>query len=617
VNLPDQNELPSPVIERHRLYVLQESCLLDTPPDAALDRITQLAARLFKAPIALISLIDEQRQWFKARVGVEVAQTERKDAFCAHTILRHDVLVVPDATLDPRFKQNRLVLGEPNIRFYAGSPLRTRSGVPLGSLCVIDTKPRPEFDESQRDLLSQLAEMAMDRIEALRSIAFVDPPTRLLNRARFSDDVRAIFDERPIGQIAPSHAVLVNVVPLGYLDQTSISIGIVATDRLMAAISRRVEQALVDIKPVYRVDYARFAVFVYGDESAAMRVIDAVLRAFDAPLLVNQIPVDLSPTFGLVDLSRIDEPTDVLRALMSSSEIARRARVPFRKFAKRMFAAQERTFFILNTLPQALQDENQLSLAYQPRVDLRTGACVGVEALLRWSHPLLGEVSPAEFIPLAEKTSLMSALTDWVMDHALKQLATWERAGIILGISINVSVLNLEQRGFVPRYISLLRTHGIEPKRVELEVTESALTANAKLVTENLRKVADMGSIVAIDDFGTGYNNLSKLQLYSATVLKIDQSLVRRVLDNQYTRTLVEGVIALAQKLDYRVVAEGVETQEIYEAVAGWQCDEAQGYYIARPLAAPVFEAWYSTFSRNIIDSSVPRDSLDRDKLVT
>ncbi|MFM0032689.1 EAL domain-containing protein [Paraburkholderia madseniana] len=601
MNLPNQSELPSPVIERHRLYVLQASCLLDTPPDATLDRVTELATRLFKAPIALISLIDEKRQWFKARVGVEVAQTERKDAFGAYTILRRDVLVVPDASLDPRFKQNGWVIGEPNIRFYAGSPLRTRSGVSLGSLCVIDTKPRYDFDESQQDLLTQLAEMAMDRIEALRSIAFVDPPTRLLNRARFSDDVRAIFDERRNGQISPSHAVLINVVPLGYLDETSVSVGIVAADRLMAAISVRVERALVDIRPVYRVDYARFAVFVRGGESAAMRVIEAALRAFDAPLVVNQIPVDLSPTVGLVDLSGIDEHTDVLRALMSSSEVARRARVPFRKFAKRMFVAQERTFFILNTLPQALHDEHQLSLVYQPRIDLRTGRCVGVEALLRWSHPLLGDVSPAEFIPLAERTSLMPALTDWVMDNALKQLAAWQKAGISLNMSINVSVLNLEQRGFVIRYASLLQTHGIEPARVELEVTESALAQNARSVTENLRKVTSMGSTIAIDDFGTGYSNLSKLQLYSASVLKIDQSLVRRVLETQHTRILVEGIITLAHKLDYRVVAEGVETPEIYETVADWRCDEAQGYHIAKPLTAAMFESWHSDYMQYII----------------
>jgi EAL domain-containing protein (putative c-di-GMP-specific phosphodiesterase class I) len=223
---------------------------------------------------------------------------------------------------------------------------------------------------------------------------------------------------------------------------------------------------------------------------------------------------------------------------------------------------------------------------------------VGVEALLRWSHPLLGDVSPAEFIPLAERTSLMPALTDWVMDNVLKQLATWQKVGMSLNMSINVSVLNLEQRGFVTRYASLLQTHGVEPARVELEVTEGALAQNSRFVTENLRKVADMGSTVAIDDFGTGYSNLSKLQLYSASVLKIDQSLVRRVLDTQHTGILVEGIIALAHKLDYRVVAEGVETAEIYETVANWQCDEAQGYHIARPLTAVIFESWHSDFTQ-------------------
>jgi EAL domain-containing protein (putative c-di-GMP-specific phosphodiesterase class I)/GGDEF domain-containing protein len=574
---------------------------LEAPPDASLDRVAQLAARLFKVPIALISLIDEKRQWFKARVGVEAAQTERSDGFCTHTILRHGVLVVPDALLDPRFKQNKLVIGELSVRFYAGVQLRTRSGVTLGSLCVMDTKPRDDFDDSQQDLLSQMAEMAMDRLETLRAIAFVDPPTRLLNRARFTEDVLMLFEERQKGLASPKYAVLINVVPLGYLDQTAVSVGIVAADRLMAAMSVRVEQALADMRPVYRVDYARFAVLVDGSESAAMRVIEIVLRAFDAPLVVNQIPVDLSPTFGLVDLSEIDEPPNVLRALMSSSEVARRARVPFRKFTKRMFAAQERAFFILHTLPEALRDGHQLHLAYQPRIDLRTAQCVGAEALLRWSHPLLGEISPAEFIPLVEKTSLMPALTDWVMDHALKQLATWRNAGILLNMSINVSVLNLEQRGFAIRYASLLRSHDIDPVHVELEVTEGALAHNAIFVMDSLRKVADMGSTIAIDDFGTGYSNLSKLELYSASVLKIDQSLVRRVLDTERTGVLLDGIIALAHKLGYRVVAEGVETQEICEAMAGWQCDEAQGYHIARPLSAAMFEAWHSKTPQDVI----------------
>ncbi len=162
-------------------------------------------------------------------------------------------------------------------------------------------------------------------------------------------------------------------------------------------------------------------------------------------------------------------------------------------------------------------------------------------------------------------------------------------------------MLNLEQRGCVIRYTSSLRNHGIEPAQVELEVTEGVLSQNAQSVTDNLRDVARMGSTIAIDDFGTGYSNLSKLQLYSASVLKIDQSLVRRALDSQHMRILVEGIIALAHKLDYRVVAEGVETAEIYETVAAWQCDEAQGYHIARPLTATMFEAWHSNITQETI----------------
>jgi len=597
--------LVSPIVEQHRLYVLQASSLLDTPPDAALDRIAELAGEVLKSPIALISLIDETRQWFKARVGIAMEQAARHDAFCAHTILGHDVLVVPDATLDIRFAQNRLVLGEPKIRFYAGAPLRTRGGVALGTLCVIDTEPRNDFDDAQRIQLKQMAQLAMDRIETLRDIAFVDPSTKMLNRARFSEDIRVIYENRDPGKnpgtnpgtSAPRHAVMIDVCSLSYLDQTSTAVGIIASDKLLAAMAARIQQALLG-NTLYRLGYARYGVLIAGGEAAALRVAEAALRAFDTPLMMKQIPIDLTPCAGIVELSRLDEHTDVLRALATASESARRARVPYRKFLKRMFGAQERTFFILNSLRRALQEEDELRLVYQPRIDLATRNCVGVEALLRWSHPVLGEISPVEFIPLAERTSLMSALTDWVMDRALKQLAVWRKQGYALKMSINVSVLDLQQPRFAPHYASVLQTHGIDPSLCELEVTESALADDAGPVIANLRKVSELGSVVAIDDFGSGYSNLAKLHLYYASVLKIDQSLVRQMLGSAQTRIIVEAIVDLAHKLDYRVVVEGVETREIYEAVADWHCDEAQGYEIAKPLTAQAFEAWYLALRR-------------------
>jgi len=588
--------LVSPIVEQHRLYVLQASSLLDTPSDAALDRIAELAGEVLKSPIALISLIDETRQWFKARVGTSMEQASRQDAFCAHTILGDDVLVIPDATLDLRFAQNRLVLGEPKIRFYAGAPLRTRGGVSLGTLCVIDTQARNDFDDEQRIQLKQMAQLAMDRIETLRDIAFVDPSTKMLNRARFSEDIRIVFESRDTGSsldtTAPSHAVIIDVCSLSYLDQTSSAVGVIAADRLLATMAARIEQAVVG-HTLYRLGYARYGVLVVGGEAAALRVIEAALHAFDAPLMMKQIPIDLTPCAGIVELSRLDDHTDVLRALATASEAARRTRVPYRKFLKRMFGTQERKFFILNSLRRALQEDNELRLVYQPRIDLATGNCIGVEALLRWSHPVLGEISPVEFIPLAERTSLMSALTDWVMDRGLKQLAVWREQGYALKMSINVSVLDLQQPRFASHYASVLQTHGIDPTQCEIEVTESALANDAVPVIENLRKVSELGSVIAIDDFGSGYSNLAKLHLYYASVLKIDQSLVRQMLDSAQTRIIVEAIVDLAHKLDYRVVVEGVETREIYDAVTDWHCDEAQGYEIAKPLTAQAFEAWY------------------------
>lgn len=176
---------PFPDDEDERLSVLQSYDILDTAPDEAFDRITRLASGILKTPIALVSLVDKDRQWFKSRHGIDAEETSREVAFCGHAILGKDVLVVPDATNDPRFRDNPLVLDDPKIRFYAGAPLRTRSGHNLGTLCVIDTAPK-DLDHFQRLLLQDLAAIVIDEME-LRRLASTDPLTGALNRRHFME----------------------------------------------------------------------------------------------------------------------------------------------------------------------------------------------------------------------------------------------------------------------------------------------------------------------------------------------------------------------------------------------------------------------------------------------
>ncbi|MBG3850521.1 GAF domain-containing protein, partial [Xanthomonas hortorum pv. carotae] len=195
--LSSAESLLSPMAdESTRLAVLRGLCLLDSPPDPMFETIAAMAARTLGAEIALVSLVDEHRQWFKARIGLEAQETPRDQAFCAHAIRSDEVMVVPDAQLDPRFCDNPLVLGPPFIRFYAGAPLKLLDGHSIGTLCVIGTSPRPGLDAATIAQLEGLRDLAVLRVENLRSTTYRDGPTGLPNRSRFGEDLDAWLSQR-------------------------------------------------------------------------------------------------------------------------------------------------------------------------------------------------------------------------------------------------------------------------------------------------------------------------------------------------------------------------------------------------------------------------------------
>lgn len=252
----------------------------------------------------------------------------------------------------------------------------------------------------------------------------------------------------------------------------------------------------------------------------------------------------------------------------------------------------QRRFSLLGEFGAALERNDQLSLVFQPRIDLVSGACVGAEALLRWNHPTLGAVSPSEFIPVIEQTSIVRAATAWVLDTALAQLAKWQREGMTLTMSVNVSSANLTECDFAERVIASLVRHGIAPTMLELEITESAVLENQSQVAALLKKIADTGIKLAIDDFGTGYSSMSYMQNLPVDVVKIDQSFIRNMMSDTRTDVLVATMIRMSHALGYRVVAEGVETADMLPRLRQLGCEEVQGYAFGRPMSADAFSTW-------------------------
>jgi EAL domain-containing protein (putative c-di-GMP-specific phosphodiesterase class I) len=312
-------------------------------------------------------------------------------------------------------------------------------------------------------------------------------------------------------------------------------------------------------------------------------------------LQASVLPPLASPVVGVAPF-RLGEVTGehLLRTAHSAAQDARNSGLRVSIYSEAADDRHQRRFRLLSDVPHALAADDQFSLAFQPRVDLGSGVCVGVEALLRWRHPVLGNVPPAEFIPMVEQTDLARPLTAWVIETAIQQSLAWRDQGIAVPISINVSAANLEEQAFADRLIQRLKDVGLPCRSIEVEVTESALIRDGTRVGQHLEVLRKSGIKVAIDDFGTGYSSLSYLQTLPADVIKIDQSFIRGLKGNDRGRLLVRSMISMAKSLDFQVVAEGVEDQESFEFLRSCGCDEAQGYLISRPVTPPALLEWMS-----------------------
>jgi EAL domain-containing protein (putative c-di-GMP-specific phosphodiesterase class I)/GGDEF domain-containing protein len=581
--------------EEARLNALRNLQLLDTAPSESFDRITRMASRLLGAPVSTISLTDHDRQWFKSRVGVDLAEIPRAEAPCTYAIHDDEVFVVPDLLEDTRF--NTSLLARAGIRFYAGAPLITRSGYGLGTLCVIDDKPRRMNEDEQRVLID-LAAMVMAQIELQNTIGRIDPTSGLPNEHQLFEDLedlaRRAPGERRVG-------LLIELVSPQQISHGMRVLGAAYAEELIRNSTQTIRRAIGFGQRLYHVGLTRCVVVL---DEATHRALEEVTNDLHGGLhetiACSGIPVSPDPVMGVYAFQTdAVTPRDVLRRLFNAADDARTTGRLVASYNEIRDQAHARSFMLLSDMRDALERRGEFRLVYQPVIDLASGQCVGAEALLRWQHPKLGEVLPAEFIPLVEETAFTRPLTDWVLNAAISQIAQWQRGREVRGISINASARNLEETDFADRVDAILHKHGVSARSIQLEFTENALLADDPRVVEQLRALKDMGISIAIDDFGTGYSSLSYLQQFPANVLKIDKSFVKALATSEHDQKLVRAVIYMAHDLGYRVVAEGVESREAYDMLAAWKCDEAQGFYVAHPMSAAAMQERFRPITVN------------------
>lgn len=582
------NSAPIPLNEASRLSRLIHMGLLDSTADEVLDHIIDMVVHYFRVPIALVSIVSEHQQWFRAGTGLDEQETPREISFCAYSILTHEVFEVPDARRDPRFRDNPLVTGEPHIRFYAGVPLVTADGLALGTLCIIDNVPRAGLATADLTMLQMYGQLVMMRLNNLRKASYVDQPTGLFNRLRLEEDILALphRDEHAL--------VALDMVNPVFLDSIVKALGYSFAQELVRCMIDSCRTQLPADTPLYKVSPTRIAFLTrHAMPEEGEVLFGKLIKHFQHPLVCRNIPIQMDPGIGVLPLGlgRSDEK-DWIRLVVSAADEARGKGTGWRWYEPHLDLAQQRAFLLLASLADAVRSPDQLSLVYQPRLEVSTGRIVTVEALLRWQHPVLGPISPAEFIPLAEKTALIRSLSLWVLQHAVTQARTWQDQGYAFKVAMNVSAIDLANSQFSDALFEQLAISSLDPGRFELEFTESALCDNPDVTREQLERLRALDIDIAIDDFGTGYSNWTYLRQLPATSIKLDKSLVENLDVNEIDRRLVEAIVHLARRLGYRVVAEGAETEAVYEVLCQLGCDEVQGFLIARPMTAAALEHW-------------------------
>jgi len=428
-------------------------------------------------------------------------------------------------------------------------------------------------------------------------LAHYDPLTGVPNRTLLNDRIsQACLDADRKGS-----SVALLFIDVDRFKQINDSLGHRAGDAVLRALVGRLKMAARKTDTVARIGGDEFIIMMEDvadpnhANDVAQRLVESMLPPFE--LLGHSLIVTVSIGIAIYphddrDLSRL-----LAKADSAMYEAKANGRNGFRMYSEASAGYNPARLSLENDLRQAI-DRDELSLVYQPQIDFASGRIQGVEALLRWQHPVRGAISPMEFIPVAEESGYIIQLGEWVMRRAFCQLSEWKAKGLpAIRMAINISAVQFHQSSFTDVLTDALADYEVDPRQIELELTESVLMHNVEDVLSSLKRIKAMGIRLAIDDFGTGFSSLNYLRRFPIDRLKIDQSFVRDIENTPANESITRSIIALAESLSLEVVAEGIEKSSEHEILKKLGCLEGQGYFFARPLLAVDVDAWLEPVS--------------------
>lgn len=433
---------------------------------------------------------------------------------------------------------------------------------------------------------TRLAEQVQATKDELNHLAHHDPLTNLPNRMLLQDRVNKAIElaRRQGGQLA---VLFMDLDQFKYIND---SLGHGMGDKLLQSVARRLTTCVRQADTISRQGGDEFVLLLSDIEHAEDAALAArkILEAFNSPHRVDRHDLHIGVSIGIsVYPNDGQDAESLVKAADTAMYYAKEGgRNNYKFFEENMHIRAVQRQFIEANLRNGLARQ-EFVLAYQPKINFQSGAIVGVEALIRWQHPERGLLLPAQFISIAEDCGLILPIGRWVLRQACHQAQLWLQAGLApITMAVNTSALEFRAKDFIDNVQATLKEMGMEPRYLEIELTESILMRDAESSDSVLQALASLGVQLAIDDFGTGFSSLSYLRHFPIDTLKIDQSFVSRMIDSPSDASIVSTVIGLGKSLKHRVIAEGVETLAQYEFLRSQQCDEGQGYYFGRPVTA-------------------------------
>ena len=425
--------------------------------------------------------------------------------------------------------------------------------------------------------------------DELSKLAHYDPLTGLSNRTQFVERLKFTLDMAKRNH----HQSALMLLDLDRFKLVNDTLGHQLGDELLIQVARRLKQCVREVDTVSRLGGDEFTVIlgtIQSSENAAC-VANKILATLSAPFVLSEREVFVSVSIGIT-VFPIDG--DSVNLLIKNADTAmyhakESGRNNYQYFSDTMNKKMLDELEMETNLRQAFKNE-EFSLNYQPQFALKSKKLIGAEVLVRWNHPTLGWISPAVFIPYAEKSNLIIALGEWVLRTACRQAVAWQTSGLKLQpMSVNLSGMQLKQPDLLYKVAQILEETHFPAHLLELELTEGVLMANVEETITTLNKLKDMGIRLSIDDFGTGYSSLSYLKRFPIDTLKIDQSFIREITTSSDDSAIASTIIAMAHNLRLNVIAEGVETIEQANILLDKECDDVQGYFFSRPLCESDF----------------------------